>query len=119
MVFESVDPETSARTSGAIISLADWIARETLAERTMVHRLREAIRRMTLPDRLTLRLGSLAQPLDAWCSQHECTPSDAVRRALARMLDVDVPKMPIGDPTIGRLAKSAAAARWGAPDAGP
>ena len=64
-------------------------------------------------DRLTIRLGPLAAPLEVWCQQHDCSPSEAARRAVAEMLGVDAPSMPIGDVSIGERAKAAAHARWG------
>jgi hypothetical protein len=67
---------------------------------------------MTPIDRVTFRLGSLAEPLVAYCEKHGTTPSDAIRLALAKMLRVKVPKMPPGNPTIGEQADAGAAARW-------
>jgi hypothetical protein len=63
-------------------------------------------------DRVTFRLGPLAEPLAAYCEKHGTTPSDVIRMALAKMLRVKVPKMPPGNPAIGEQADAGAAARW-------
>jgi hypothetical protein len=63
-------------------------------------------------DRITFRLGPLAEPLAAYCKKHGTTPSDVIRMALAKMLRVKVPKMPPGNPAIGEQADAGAAARW-------
>jgi len=49
-------------------------------------------------DRLTFRPGDLAGPLAAYCERHGCTPSEATRMALAKMLKVELPQMPEGNP---------------------
>jgi hypothetical protein len=64
------------------------------------------------PDRITFRLGSLAEPLAAYCKKHGTTLSDAIRLALSRLLRVEAPEMPPGNPAIGEQADAAAAARW-------
>jgi hypothetical protein len=63
-------------------------------------------------DRVTFRLGSLAEPLAAYCKKHGTTPSDAIRLALSRLLRVDAPEMTPGNPDIGEQAEAGAAARW-------
>jgi hypothetical protein len=63
-------------------------------------------------DRITFRLGSLAGPMAAYCEKHEITPSEAIRKAVARLLHVEPPEMPQGNPGIGDLAADGAAARW-------
>jgi len=63
-------------------------------------------------DRITFRLGPLAEPLAAYCEKHGTTPSDVIRMALAKALRVKVPKMPPGNPAIGEQADAGAAARW-------
>jgi hypothetical protein len=63
-------------------------------------------------DRVTFRLGPLAEPLASYCEKHGTTPSDVIRMALAKMLRVKVPKMPPGNPDIGKQADAGAAARW-------
>jgi hypothetical protein len=63
-------------------------------------------------DRVTFRLGPLAEPLASYCEKHGTTPSDVIRMALAKMLRVKVPKMPPGNPAIGEQADAGAAARW-------
>jgi hypothetical protein len=63
-------------------------------------------------DRVTFRLGPLAEPLAAYCEKHGTTPSDVIRLALAKMLRVKVPKMTPGNPAIGEQAEAGAAARW-------
>jgi hypothetical protein len=65
-----------------------------------------------LNDRITFRLGPLAEPLAAYCEKHCITPSDAIRMALAKLLSAKVPKMPPGNPAIGEQAEAGAAARW-------
>lgn len=63
-------------------------------------------------DRITFRLGTLAGPLAAYCKKHGTTPSEAIRLAVSRLLRVEAPDMPPGNPDIGVQAKSGAAARW-------
>jgi hypothetical protein len=63
-------------------------------------------------DRVTFRLGSLAEPLAAYCKKHGTTPSDAIRLAVARLLRVEAPEMPMGNPAIAEQAEVGAAARW-------
>jgi hypothetical protein len=63
-------------------------------------------------DRLTFRLGPLAEPLAAYCEKHGITPSDAIRLAVAKLLRVAAPDMPMGNPAIGEQAEVGAAARW-------
>jgi hypothetical protein len=63
-------------------------------------------------ERITFRLGSLAEPLAAYCEKHGTTPSDAIRLAVARLLRVEVPEMTPGNPDIGEQAEAGAKARW-------
>jgi hypothetical protein len=63
-------------------------------------------------DRVTFRLGPLAGPLSAYCEKHGTTPSDAIRLAVSRLLRVEAPEMPPGNPAIGEQANAGAAARW-------
>lgn len=63
-------------------------------------------------DRITFRLGPLAGPMADYCEKHGCTPSEAIRKAIARLLHVEAPEMPQGNPGIGDLAADGAAARW-------
>jgi hypothetical protein len=65
-----------------------------------------------MSDRITFRLGSLAVPLAAYCKKHGTTPSDAIRLAVAKLLRVAAPEMPMGNPAIGEQAEAGAAARW-------
>jgi hypothetical protein len=65
-----------------------------------------------MSDRITFRLGPLAGPLAAYCEKHGTTPSDAIRLALSRLLRVEEPEMPPGNPAIGEQAEAGAAARW-------
>lgn len=65
-----------------------------------------------IPPRITFVVGPLAKPLEAWCEQHGATPSQAIRAALAKMLRVEVPHMPEGNPAIGEQAEAGAKARW-------
>lgn len=68
---------------------------------------------MAIPEKLTVRLGDLRQPLAAWCDEHQQKPSEALRIAVATMLGVDPPEMPAGNPKIADQAAVANAARWG------
>ena len=43
--------------------------------------------------KLTVDLGPLLAPLKTYCDRRSLQPSDAVRRAVARMLRMDVPEM--------------------------
>jgi hypothetical protein len=63
-------------------------------------------------DRITIRLGDLSFPLAKWCAAYRCSPSEAIRAAVAKMLRVEAPEMPQGNPGIGDLAADGAAARW-------
>ena len=63
-------------------------------------------------DRVTFRLGPLAEPLEAYCKKHDTTPSDAIRLAVAKLLRVAAPEMPMGNPAIAEQAEAGAAARW-------
>lgn len=63
-------------------------------------------------DRITFRLGSLLEPLAAYCEKHGTTRSEAIRLALSRLLRVDAPEMTPGNPDIGEQAEAGAAARW-------
>ena len=65
-----------------------------------------------MTDRITFRLGPLAGPMAAYCKQPGCTPSEAVRKAVARLLHVEAPEMPQGNPDIAEQAAAGAAARW-------
>lgn len=68
---------------------------------------------MPIPEKLTLRLGDLRQPLEAWCDNNDQTPSEATRIAIAAMLGVDAPEMPPGNPQASRAtALRANRARW-------
>jgi hypothetical protein len=68
---------------------------------------------MSIPEKLTVRLGDLRQPLEAWCDEHQQKPSEALRIAVATMLGVDPPEMLLGNPVIAEQAAAANAARWG------
>lgn len=63
-------------------------------------------------DRITFRLGPLAGPMAVYCEKHGCTPSEAIRKAVARLLHVEAPEMPQGNPGIAEQAAAGAAARW-------
>ena len=63
-------------------------------------------------DRITFRLGPLAGPLAAYCEKHGTTPSEAIRMALSRLLRVEAPEMPLGNPAIADQAAAGATARW-------
>lgn len=66
-----------------------------------------------MSDRLTFRPGNLAGPLAEYCKAHQCTPAEAVRKAVATMLGVEAPAMQRGNPRAAEQSKLAAAARWG------
>ena len=63
-------------------------------------------------DRITFRLGPLAGPMAAYCEKHGTTTSDVIRLALSRLMRVEAPEMPPGNPHIGEQAKAGATARW-------
>ena len=68
---------------------------------------------MSIPEKLTVRLGDLRQPLEQWCNEHQQKPSEALRIAVATMLGVDPPEMPEGNPQASReTALKANRARW-------
>ena len=58
-----------------------------------------------MSERITFRPGNLAGPLAAYCGQHGLTPSEVLRVALARLLRVDVPVMPEGNPAFRKKQK--------------
>jgi len=66
-----------------------------------------------IPSKITFRLGHLAEPLGRWCDEHDTTPSEATRQAVAQMLGVDAPDMQPGNPDIAEQASAGAKARWG------
>lgn len=72
----------------------------------------KAAKNKRMNDRITFRLGPLAGPMAAYCEKHCTTPSDAIRLALSRLLRVEAPEMPPGNPSIGEQANAGAAARW-------
>ena len=65
-----------------------------------------------MSDRITFRLGPLAGPMAAYCEKNGTTPSEAIRLALSRLLRVEAPEMPQGNPGIAEQAAVGAAARW-------
>ena len=62
-----------------------------------------------IPEKITFRLCHLAGPLGEWCDKHQIKPSEAARQAVAAMLGVDAPEMPVGNPDAG---ETLAAKRW-------
>lgn len=48
---------------------------------------------MTIPERITIRLGNLRGPLEKKLKRKRCTPSEYVRRLLASDLGVHAPVM--------------------------
>lgn len=64
---------------------------------------------MPIPEKITFRLGHLAEPLGQWCDKHQIKPSEAARRAVASMLGAEAPEMQVGNPDAGRTL---AALRW-------
>jgi hypothetical protein len=65
-----------------------------------------------MSDRITFRLGPLAGPMADYCKKHSITPSEATRLAVAKLLRVAAPEMPMGNPAIAEQAEVGAAARW-------
>ncbi len=65
-----------------------------------------------IPEKITFRLGHLAGPLSEWCAENNQTPSEAARTAIAQLLHLDPPAMPVGNPHAAEQAKAANAARW-------
>jgi hypothetical protein len=53
---------------------------------------------MAIPEKFSLRLGPLVDPLEAYCKANGIQASQAVRRAVARMLKVDEPELSTGQP---------------------
>mgnify|MGYP002626241620 CR=1 FL=1 len=51
-----------------------------------------------IPDKLTIRLGPLRDPLADWCDRHETTPSEVIRKAVAILLGEEEPEMRRGNP---------------------
>jgi len=48
---------------------------------------------VSLPEKISFRPGKLAGALARWCKANEQTPSEAIRVALAAMLNVEPPAM--------------------------
>lgn len=63
-------------------------------------------------DRITLRLGDLAEPMTAKITATGETPSEYIRRLIARDCKVEAPEMVEGNPNAGEQASAANAARW-------
>jgi len=51
--------------------------------------------------RMAFRPGALAGPLEAFCKEHNISPSNAIRIALSRMLGVEEPTFTVGNPEFG------------------
>jgi hypothetical protein len=60
-----------------------------------------------VPERITIRLGSLRAPLERYCGKHKLAPTEAGRRALAELLGKKVPEMPEGNPDFKKQKKKA------------
>ncbi len=54
---------------------------------------------MDIPEKITVRLGSLRKSLQAACERSGRTPSEEVRQRLAKSLKVKAPKLVPGNPT--------------------
>jgi hypothetical protein len=57
---------------------------------------------MAIPEKFSLRLGPLVDPLEVYCKANGIQASQAVRRAVARMLKVEEPELSTGQP--GQIA---------------
>jgi hypothetical protein len=57
---------------------------------------------MPIPEKLTVRLGDLRQPLEAWCTEHGQSPSNAARQAIATLLGVEPPEIIHGNMDIAK-----------------
>lgn len=53
---------------------------------------------MPIPPKITFRLGALTEPLEAYCTANDVSPSEAARQAIAKMLGEKVPNMAVGNP---------------------
>lgn len=56
-----------------------------------------------IPDRLTIRLGSLRPAIEESCDKHGLTPSELIREAVAAYLGVDVPELEAGNPNFKKV----------------
>ena len=63
--------------------------------------------------KITIRLGSLADPLEQRASADGITESEVIRRALAKTLGVQPPVMEVGNPEVGTQSAAAIRKRWG------
>lgn len=63
-------------------------------------------------DHITLRLGTLAEPLQQAAAKNGVTLSAEIRQRLARSLKVKAPDMQSGNPEIASLSEKALKARW-------
>lgn len=55
-----------------------------------------------IPEKLTVRLGDMRTRIGKWCKSNNKTPSEAVRIALAEMLERKPPVMKVGRPIKGK-----------------
>lgn len=67
---------------------------------------------MTTPDRITLRLGTLAEAIYAAAAKSGRSVSDEIRYRLARSLRVAAPEMKPGNPSLGQESAKGLTARW-------
>ena len=42
-----------------------------------------------IPERFHIRLGSLSEPFGQWCTRNGMSPSEAIRKAVAELIDDD------------------------------
>lgn len=66
-----------------------------------------------MKDPISLRLGVLAEPVEAAATAADATISDWIRDSIAEKLGVESPDMKAGNPNAADQAKAAADARWG------
>ena len=64
-----------------------------------------------IPEKISVRLGDLREPVGEWCDKHGTSPSEFTRVAIAEKLGREAPTMAPGNPIIGQQAIERAAKR--------
>jgi hypothetical protein len=57
-----------------------------------------------IPEKISVRLGDLREPVGDWCDKHGTSPSEFTRVAIAEKLGREAPTMQAGNPIIGQQA---------------
>lgn len=66
-----------------------------------------------MSDRISLKLGTLADPIREAARKSGRNLSDEIRHRLAKSLGVAVPEINHGNPDLGQQSQAGVQARWG------